>query len=128
MKKSVYNSLAVMFLGLALLGSILPVLPTVPFLLLSVVTASKGSKRVHDKICQTKLYQKYGQDFVVNKAMTRAIKVKILLIASVMLWFAFYFSKVTWARIIIAIVWISKFIYFIYFIDTKEVETDMIYD
>jgi len=117
-----------MFFFLAILGSFLPVLPTVPFLLLSVVCASSGSTRVKAYICNTKIYRKHGKDFVENKAMTLNSKVKILLFASIMLAFAFYFSKVTWARILIGIIWVSKLIYFIFFIDTKKMEPVIIYD
>ncbi|HEY4537108.1 MAG TPA: YbaN family protein [Erysipelothrix sp.] len=128
MKKIIYNILAFMFFFLAILGSFLPVLPTVPFLLLSVVCASSGSTRVKAYICNTKIYRKHGKDFVENKAMTLNSKVKILLFASIMLAFAFYFSKVTWARILIGIIWVSKLIYFIFFIDTKKMEPVIIYD
>jgi uncharacterized membrane protein YbaN (DUF454 family) len=40
--------LAYLFVGLALLGLVVPGLPTTPFVLLAAWAASKGSRRVHD--------------------------------------------------------------------------------
>lgn len=40
--------LAYLFVGLALLGLVIPGLPTTPFVLLAAWAASRGSRRVHD--------------------------------------------------------------------------------
>ena len=40
--------LAYLFVGLALVGVVVPGLPTFPFLLLAAWAASRGSKRLHD--------------------------------------------------------------------------------
>ena len=128
MKKIIFNCLALLFFVIALLGSFLPVLPTVPFLLLSAFFASSGSERIHNKITKTKLYQKHLADFVDKKEMTLDTKIKIMSFASIMLGFGFYFSKVRWARIIIMIVWLVKMIYFIFFIETKERACEIVYD
>lgn len=44
--------LAYLFVGLALVGVVIPGLPTFPFLLLAGWAASRGSKRVHDWLYQ----------------------------------------------------------------------------
>lgn len=43
-----YAVLAYLFVGLALIGVVLPGLPTFPFLLLAAWAASRGSERLHD--------------------------------------------------------------------------------
>ena len=43
-----YAALAYLFTGLALLGVVVPGLPTFPFLLLAGWAASRGSRRLHD--------------------------------------------------------------------------------
>ncbi|HET9031985.1 MAG TPA: YbaN family protein [Dokdonella sp.] len=40
--------LAYISLGLGIIGIVLPVLPTVPFILLAAYAASRGSQRLHD--------------------------------------------------------------------------------
>lgn len=122
MKKIIFNLFAIVFLGMAILGSFLPVLPTVPFLLLSVICAAQGSEKLHDQICASQFYQKHLVDYVNDRSMSKESKIKILFVASLMLALAFYFSKVWWARLFIFLVWISKMIYFKYFIKTKKKE------
>lgn len=43
-----YAALAYFFTGLALLGVVVPGLPTFPFLLLAAWSATRGSRRLHD--------------------------------------------------------------------------------
>lgn len=44
----VYAALAYIFTGLALIGVVVPGLPTFPFLLLAAWAATRGSRRLHD--------------------------------------------------------------------------------
>lgn len=44
----IYAALAYFFVGLALLGVVVPGLPTFPFLLLAAWAATRGSRRLHD--------------------------------------------------------------------------------
>lgn len=43
-------SIAYLSLGLGLIGIVLPLLPTVPFLLLSAYAAARGSQRLHARL------------------------------------------------------------------------------
>ena len=52
---------------LGAIGVVLPILPTTPFLLLSAFLFSKSSDRFHEYIIQTKLYQKYINEMVIEK-------------------------------------------------------------
>ncbi len=53
------------------IGIILPILPTTPFLLLSAFLFSKSSDRFHQYLIQTKLYQKYINEMVIERKTTR---------------------------------------------------------
>ena len=50
---------------------VLPILPTTPFLLLSAFLFSKSSDRFHEYLIQTKLYQKYINEMVIERKTTR---------------------------------------------------------
>jgi uncharacterized protein len=78
-----YALLAYLCVGLAMLGILLPGLPTVPFLLLAAWAASRGSKRLHRWLYD---HPRFGQaliDWEQKKAISRRTKVvTVLLLAS----------------------------------------------
>ena len=56
---------------LGAIGVVLPILPTTPFLLLSAFLLSKSSDRFHEYLIQTKLYQKYINEMVIERKTTK---------------------------------------------------------
>ena len=57
--KILYISGGILFFLLGVIGLVIPVVPQVPFFLLSVYLFSKGSPRFEKKLKSTKIYQKY---------------------------------------------------------------------
>ncbi|MTL75183.1 DUF454 family protein, partial [Turicibacter sanguinis] len=88
-KKGLLVTIGLLSMGLGLIGVILPVLPTTPFLLLASVCFVKGSDRFDRWFKGTKLYQKHLETFVESKKMTLKQKWTILLFADFMLMFPF---------------------------------------
>ncbi len=74
----IYLSIGFISLALAIVGVVLPLLPTTPFLLLSIACFSKSSKRFEDWLYHTKLYQTYVADFRETKSIARERKKKII--------------------------------------------------
>ena len=107
-----------LFLGLGLLGVALPILPTTPFVIVSVFCFAKGSDRMHRWLLSTKLYQKHVKKFNETRTMTLKSKIVILGFASSMLIAGFYFSKNIYARIIIILLICIKYYVFIFKIKT----------
>ncbi|EHY96753.1 hypothetical protein SPAR1_1099 [Streptococcus pneumoniae GA02254] len=73
----IYLIIGFLSLALAIVGVVLPLLPTTPFLLLSIACFSRSSKRFEDWLYHTKLYQTYVADFRETKSITRERKKKI---------------------------------------------------
>lgn len=104
--------LGFIFLGVGTVGIVVPILPTTPFLLLASFFFAKGSKRFHDWFLSTKLYKKYLESFVKSRAMTLKGKLTILIPVSCMLIITFILVDNIYARIVLVILFISKYVYF----------------
>lgn len=104
--------LGFIFLGVGAVGIVVPILPTIPFLLLASFFFAKGSKRFHDWFLSTKLYKKYLESFVKSRAMTLKGKLTILIPVSCMLIITFILVDNIYARIVLVILFISKYVYF----------------
>lgn len=104
--------LGFLFVGIGAVGIVVPILPTTPFLLLASFFFAKGSKRFHDWFMSTKLYKKHLESFVKSRAMTLKSKLTILLPVSAMLIVTFIFVNNIYARIVLIILFITKYLYF----------------
>jgi len=116
--KIIYLIIGFISLILGAIGVVLPILPTTPFLLLSAFCFAKSSQRVHDWFLSTKLYQNHLDSFVKERSMTLKTKITILAFASFMLAFPLIFSKNIYLRIFIICLYIIKYYYFIFRIET----------
>nr|WP_314278706.1 YbaN family protein [uncultured Peptostreptococcus sp.] len=118
--KYVYLVVGVVSMILGAIGVVLPVLPTVPFLLLASFCFAKGSDRFNMWFKSTKLYKNNLESFEKNKAMTRKTKWKILIFATIMLLFVFFRYDVLPMRIFILLLIGFKYYYFLKVIKTVD--------
>lgn len=108
-------------LGLGCIGIALPILPTVPFFLLTVFCFANSSQRLHDWFVGTKLYQKNLESFVQKKGMTARTKAGIILPVTLLMGFGFVMMArkgLTLPCVILAIVWVCHMIYFLFGVKT----------
>lgn len=116
--KVIFIILAFIFVGLGILGVILPILPTTPFLLAASYFFAKGSDRFHNWFISTKLYKNYLQDFIETRAMTLKAKLKILIPVSIMLIISFFIIDNLYAKGLIVFLFLFKEYYFRFHIET----------
>ena len=88
--KGIYIILGIIFLGLGIIGIVLPVLPTTPFVLLASFCLAKGSDRINNRFKRTKIYREYILNFREN-GLTKKQKIRIVLTADFMLLISGYF-------------------------------------
>lgn len=121
--KYIFFILGIMFMIIGMIGVVLPILPTTPFLLLAMFFFAKSSSKAKKWFEGTKLYQNHLDDFVTKRAMTLKTKVTLLAFASMMLLVAFLMMNNIYGRITIVLLVIFKYYYFAFCIETiKEVE------
>lgn len=107
-------------LALGVIGIFVPMLPTTPFLLLTLAAFTKGSTRMRRWFMGTAIYKKHVEKFNETRALTRKSKIVILALASSMLLLGFYFSRSIYARSLIILVMVIKYYVFIYKIKTID--------
>lgn len=117
-KKYFYITLGFITLGLGLIGVILPILPTTPFLLVTSFCFAKGSERFHTWFINTNIYKKHLESFVKERAMTLKQKVVLLSFVNFMLAFPLILVDVLPMRITIIVLIIIKLYYFIFRVKT----------
>ena len=78
------------FLGLGILGIILPILPTTPFLLLSAACYSRGSDRLYRWLIGNRWFGKYINNYRTGKGIPVKVKISVI----IMLWITISFSIV----------------------------------
>ncbi len=118
--KAIYILLGCVFLGLGVLGVILPMLPATPFLLLTLFFFAKGSDRLHQWFLQTELYNKHLKSLKEQRALSQKSKCWILAFATLMLSIGFYFSPGVLAKSIIVCVLLIKYWFFFFWIKTVK--------
>lgn len=100
-------------LGLGCIGIILPVIPTVPFLLLTSFCFVKSSEKFNKWFLNTKLYKKYLENFQKNKVMTVYGELILLLAVSTMLLTSMYFINKPVMTIVFTCLIFFKYLYFV---------------
>lgn len=112
-QKAFFVALGCISLALGTIGIALPILPTVPFYLLTAFCFANSSERLHTWFTHTTVYKKYIGSYFRRRGMTR--KAKALLIGTVtaiMLPGFILMDKVPVGRAIMAIVWVGHIVYF----------------
>ena len=103
--RALWTAGGTIFLGLGIIGIILPVLPTTPFLLLAAYCYLRGSERMHRWL----LGNKWFGEYIKNYQEKRGIPLKIKVWAISFLWITiaisiFFFIEIIWIRIIMVII------------------------
>ena len=114
--------------GLGTVGVFLPILPTVPFYLVTAFSFAKSSDRLHDWFVGTKLYKKNLESFVERKAMTLKTKLSILISVTLVMGLGFFFMarKGIWIPcIILGVVWLCHVLYFTFRVKTEKPNRDI---
>ena len=116
----IYFIIAWISLVLGLLGIVLPILPTTPFLLLTVVCFSKSSTRFEKWFQQTKLYRLYVADYRETKSIEKSRKKKIIIYIYVLMAISIYFAPILAVKIGLGVLTIFITYYLFWVIPDKE--------
>jgi uncharacterized membrane protein YbaN (DUF454 family) len=104
-----------LFVALAALGAVLPVLPTTPFLLLAAACFARSSPRFYDWLLRNKLFGPLIREWRATRSIPlRAKGVAIVMIAAVGGSSAIFFLSNPWLRgavvatLLVLIIWLLR--------------------
>lgn len=96
----VFLVLGLFSVSLGIIGIFLPVLPTTPFILLSMYFFSKSNKDFNEYVMNNKWFGKHIRNYYENRSMTKSFKIKTILF----LWFGLSIAILLQANEIVKIV------------------------
>ena len=108
-------------LALGCVGIVLPILPTVPFFLLTVFCFANSSQKLHDWFIGTQMYKKHLESFVQKKGMTVRTKATILTSVTALMAVGFVLmlrKGIIVPCVILAVVWVCHLVYFLFGVKT----------
>lgn len=117
MRKILYIMIGCISLGLGIIGVILPILPTVPFVLLAAFCFAKSSERLDGWFKNTKLYRENN----IKSGMTKRAKLRIMCSVTLLMGIGFIMmglKGIVVGNIVLLIVWIFHMVYFTFGVKT----------
>ena len=97
---------------LGIIGAVLPVLPTTPFLILAAICFSYSSEKFFNKIISNKYFGKNVKDYLEGRGIPLKAKIAAVSILWISIGVSCYFIGILWLRILLPClaVFISWFI------------------
>lgn len=121
MKKILYVILGCVSVTLGAVGAVLPILPTVPFLLLAAYCFARSSERLNTWFQNTKLYKENLEDYVEGKGMRKQVKIRIICTVTLLMSTGFILMSakgVFTGCMVLGCVWILHILYFTFKVKT----------
>ena len=121
LKQIIFLIIGCLSLALGCVGIVLPILPTVPFFLLTVFCFANSSQKLHDWCIGTQMYKKHLESFVQKKGMTVRTKATILTSVTALMAVGFVLmlrKGIIVPCVILAVVWVCHLVYFLFGVKT----------
>lgn len=121
LKQIIFLIIGCLSLALGCVGIVLPILPTVPFFLLTVFCFANSSQKLHDWFIGTQMYKKHLESFVQKKGMTVRTKATILTSVTALMDVGFVLmlrKGIIVPCVILAVVWVCHLVYFLFGVKT----------
>lgn len=120
-KEFLFSILGCVSVGLGAAGTVLPVLPTVPFLMLGAFCFARSSKKLENWFKNTKLYKNNLADFAAGRGMTKRTKCRIMAVVTLLMSIGFILmgaKGIVAGCIVLGCVWVFHLVYFLFGVKT----------
>lgn len=105
--KTIYLLAGLVSLLLGLIGAFLPILPTVPFILLAAFCFARGYPPLYHWLRDRSLFASVLQDWERERAISRSAKRKALTMIALSFALALYFAPSVWLKLLLLLIGIS---------------------
>lgn len=125
-KKALLAAAGCVCLGVGAVGTVLPVLPGVPLLLLAAFCFANASDRLHGWFSRTKLYQDHVETYLRRGGLPLKTKLRIVGLVTVIMLASgvFVLRGIVAAQIAFALVWVAMVLCFAFVIKTVPESED----
>lgn len=120
--RRLFTGLGFLALLLGLIGVALPVLPTVPFILLAAFCFARGSERFHQRLLDHRLTGPLIKDWYIHKSIRRSLKRWAFLLTTISFSFSILIVHILWLRIMLATLGLVL-MFVLWRVPTREDET-----
>ena len=121
MKKILYLILGCAGAGLGAVGAVVPMLPTIPFLMLAAFCFARSSERLDRWFRNTRLYQENLADLAAGRGMTGKAKIRIMVTVTLLMSIGFVMmglKGIVTGCVVLGCIWVLHILYFIFGIKT----------
>jgi uncharacterized membrane protein YbaN (DUF454 family) len=96
LRRLLYIGAGFFFVGLAILGAILPLLPTTPFLLLASYFFLRSSPRLHNWLLRSRMFGQLLRDWEKHRGVRPRVKVVAVTLIPVVVFCSAFFGQLPW--------------------------------
>lgn len=102
-RRVVYVGLGLFFVGLGVLGALLPVLPTTPFLLLASYFFVRSSVRLHAWLLRSRLFGGFLRDWQRHRGVRPRVKLTALLVMATTVALSIVLGQLAWPLVVLLV-------------------------
>ncbi|MGL6066339.1 MAG: YbaN family protein [Cetobacterium sp.] len=111
MRKKLLFLLGCLSICIGVIGIVLPLLPTTPFILLSAFLFEKSSEKFHRMLLENKIFGKYIKDYVEKRGITYKNKIIAIIVLLLGMGKGFFSMNNIYGRIVLVLVFIAVLIH-----------------
>lgn len=127
MKKILYILVGSIAVVLGAVGAVVPMLPTVPFLMLAAFCFARSSERLDRWLKGTKLYRENLKDLAERRGMTKKAKIRVMVTVTILMSIGFALmgmKGIVTGCVVLTAIWIFHLLYFLFGVKTLRPEEE----
>lgn len=125
MKKILYILVGSIAVVLGAVGAVVPMLPTVPFLMLAAFCFARSSDRLNRWLKETKLYRENLKDLAERRGMTKRAKIRVMVTVTILMSIGLVLmgmKGIVTGCIVLSAIWLIHLLYFLFGVKTLDSE------